>query len=250
MRIRPGERRTAVFALAVATLRPSLVLASRPRLNLVTGTLPPLTSSPGRIGFLDALTQDFFGRVGLDVTLSALPFERALINVNAGFDDGDPFRASGFENDYPNLLRIPERVMDLDFVAYAANPKLQIHEWSDLTPHSVAYVTGWKIFERHVKAAREITTVRGLELLFPLLAAGRVDVVLVDRWQGLWLAAQAKLAVKAPQAPLARVAMYTYLHRRHEALISPLADALAEVKRDGTWQRLYDQILRPLEAVR
>jgi ABC-type amino acid transport substrate-binding protein len=29
-----------------------------------------------------------------------------------------------------------------------------------------------------------------------------------------------------------------------------IAEALAEVRRDGTWQRLYDRILGPLESAR
>lgn len=244
------ERRTALLAMAFGAVAPGLALAARPSLTLATGTLPPMTSAPGRIGFLDALMPEVFGRIGLDVTLMALPFERSLINANAGIEDGDPFRAPGFEKDYPDLLQVPERVMDLDFVAYATRADVQVREWSDLARYSVGHVTGWKIFERNVKTAKNVTTVRGLDRLFPLLASGRVDVVLVDRWQGLWLASEAGLPAKALNPPLARVPMFTYLHRKHAALVNPVAAALAQVKRDGTWQRLYDQILRPLEAER
>lgn len=238
-----------MLELALGAVAPGLAFAARPSLSLSTGTLPPLASSPARVGFVDALTREFFGRIGIDVTLTALPFERSLINANAGLEDGDPFRASGFEAEYPNLVQVPERIMDVDFVAYALRADVQVRDWSDLARYSVAYVTGWKIFERNAKAA-DVTTVRGLDRLFPLLSAGRVDVVLVDRWQGLWLAREAGLAAKALEPPLARVPMFTYLNRRHASLVKPLAAALAEVKRDGTWQRLYDQILRPLEAAR
>ena len=44
--------------------------------------------------------------------------------------------------------------------------------------------------------------------------------------------------------------MFAYLHQRHQALVAPAAAALAQAKRDGTWQRLYDQLLKPLEAAR
>jgi polar amino acid transport system substrate-binding protein len=243
-------RRTALLGATIGLVAPGFVLAARPRLILATGTLPPLASAPGRTGFLDALTREVFGRVGVDVVLTALPFERSLINANAGIEDGDPFRASGFEKDYPNLVQIPEKVLDLDFVGYATRPDVQVRDWNDLARYSVGYVTGWKIFERNVKSAREVITVRGLDLLFPLLAAGRVDLVLVDRWQGLWLAREAGLAARPLDPALARVPMFAYLHRRHVALVAPVAAALAAVKRDGTWQRLYDQILAPLEPVR
>lgn len=243
-------RRAVLLELALGAMAPGVALAAKPGLTLATGTRPPLTSSPGRIGFLDALIHETFGRAGLGVTLIRLPFERSLINANAGVEDGDPFRAAGFENEYPNLVQIPEKVMDLDFVAYATRADVQVGNWSDLARYEVTYVTGWKLFERNVKAAQDVTTVRSLDQLFPLLAAGRVDVVLVDRWQGLWLAREARLAVRALDPPLARVPMFIYLNRRHMTWVEPLAAALAAVKRDGTWQRLYDQILAPLEAAR
>ena len=174
------QRRAVLLDLALGVVAPGLAFAARPSLALSIGTLPPLPSSPARVGFIDALAREFFDRVGIDVTLTALPFERPLINANAGLEDGDPFRASGFEVEYPNLVQVPERIMDLDFVAYALRAEVQVRDWNDLSRYSVAYVTGWKIFERNAKAA-DVTTVRGLDRLFPLLAAGRVDVVLVDR---------------------------------------------------------------------
>lgn len=250
MQVRRNERRQALLGLAAGALAPALAFAARPSLTLATGALPPLTSSPGQTGFLDALAREVFGRIGIDATVVRLPVERALINADAGIDDGDMFRASGFEKDYPNLLQIPEKVLDFEFVAYTMQAEVQVRDWADLARYSVGYVTGWKIYERNVKTTRDVTAVRGLELLFPLLAARRAEVVLLDRWQGLWLAREAGLVVRALAPPLARVPMFAYLHRRHEALVKPAAAALAEARRDGSWQRLYDQHLKPLETAR
>lgn len=234
---------------AVAVV-PGWVLAARPRLTLATGTLPPLASRPGQSGFLEALALEVFDRVGYDITLLKLPFERALINANAGVEDGDVFRAAAIERDYPNLLRVPERVLDLDFVAYALRPDVRVQDWGDLARYRVGYTAGWKIFERNVKAALDVTTVREPEQLMPLLTRGRADVVLVDRWQGLWLAREAGLTLRPLEPPLARVDMLMYLHRKHEALVAPVAVALAEVKRSGMWQRLVDEKLKPMEPAR
>jgi polar amino acid transport system substrate-binding protein len=245
-----SRRRGALRALTLVLTAPATAFAGRPGLTMATGALPPLTSSPGSVGFLDALAREVFARQGIDATVVRLPVERALMNANAGIEDGDMFRAPGFEQDYPNLVQIPEKVLDFEFVAFATRADLRVAGWGDLAAYSVAYVTGWKIYERNVKAARDITTVRELGQLFPLLASGRADVVLLDRWQGLWLAREAGLTVRPLDPPLARVPMFAYLHRRHEALAAPLAAALVEVKRDGTWQRLYDQILKPLEPAR
>jgi len=244
------RRRLALLGIGTLIVAPGRALAARPQRTLATGTLPPLASRPGQVGFLEALAVEVFNRVGYDVALLKLPFERALINANAGVEDGDVFRAAGFERDYPNLLRVPEPVLDLDFVAYALRPEVQVRDWGDLARYNVGYVNGWKIFERNVKAARDVTTVRELEQLMPLLTRGRADVVLVDRWQGLWLAREAGLTLRALEPPLARVDMFIYLHRKHETLVAPVAAALAEVKRNGLWQRLVDEKLKPLEPAR
>jgi ABC-type amino acid transport substrate-binding protein len=44
--------------------------------------------------------------------------------------------------------------------------------------------------------------------------------------------------------------MFIYLHRKYESLAPRLAKALAEVRSDGTWQRLYEEIIKPLEPAR
>ena len=250
MRQQLVRRRLALLGIGTAILEHGLVLAARSQLTLASGNVPPLASRPGQTGFLEALAVEVFGRIGYDVALQYLPFERALINANAGIEDGIVFRAAGLETDYPNLLRVPERVLNLELVAFALRPDVQVRDWGDLARYSVGYVNGWKIFERNVKAARDITTVRELEQLMPLLIRGRADVVLVDHWQGMWLAREAGLTLRPFEPPLARADRFMYLHRKHEALVAPVAAALAEVKRTGIWQRLVDEKLKRLEPAR
>jgi polar amino acid transport system substrate-binding protein len=128
MRNRCVGRRAALLGMTMGLIAPRLALAVRPSLTLATGALPPLTSAPGQSGFLDALAQEVFGRIGFDATVVRLPVERALINADAGIEDGDMFRAPGFEKDYPNLVQIPEKVLDFEFVAYATQADVQVRE--------------------------------------------------------------------------------------------------------------------------
>ena len=243
-------RRRALMAMGAAVLWPRFAEAERVKFTLATAALPPLTSAPGHEGFLDLLARDVFGRIGIDARLVVLPGERGLINANQGIEDGDMFRTPGFESEYQNLVRVPEKLMDFDFVAVSLKPEVQVRQWSDLSKYSVAYSTGRKIFERNAAVAREVTTVRELRQLYALLASGRVDVILHDRWQGLWLARGAGLDVRVQEPALARLQMFIYLHRRHQARVAPLTAALAEARRDGSWQRHYAQALQPLESKR
>ena len=45
---------------------------------------------------------------------------------------------------------------------------------------------------------------------------------------------------------LVRTPMYMYLHRKHAALVPRVAEALARLKRNGTYGRIHDATLKPL----
>jgi polar amino acid transport system substrate-binding protein len=245
-----GERRAILAGLALVLAAPGRALAAETVLSLATGSREPLISVPGRPGFVEEVAREALRRAGFGLRVVPLPVERALVNANAGIEDGDLYRAAGFEKDYPNLVQVPQAIVEQDFVAFARRADIVVRGWPDLARHSVAYVTGNKILERQLQGMAEVTSVRDNAALFGLLAADRVDVVLINRWVGHLAARQANLAVRAQEPPLLTVPMFVYLHRRHEALVPRLATTLAEVRRDGTWQRLYDQILEPLEPAR
>jgi polar amino acid transport system substrate-binding protein len=220
------------------------------RLALATGAHPPIVSVPGRPGFAEELVRDALRHIGYELEVVPLPPERALLNANDGVEDGDLFRAAGFERDYPNLVRVPEALIEDEYVAFSTRPDVVVRQWADLDRYAVAYITGYKIFEREVRDVGNVTLVRNGELLVKLLASGRADVILDERWLGLYGARSAGLAVRVQAPPLATVPMFLYLHRRHESLVGRIAAALAETRRDGRWQRLYDQTLKTLEPAR
>jgi polar amino acid transport system substrate-binding protein len=217
--------------------------ASDSHLSLVTAALPPLGSTPQQQGFLEQISREAFGRIGYSVEVHSLPGERALINVNSGIDDGDLYRAPGFESAYPNLIQVPEKIGVMDFMAYTKDLQIENLSWQDLEPHVVAYANGWKIYERKVKAS-EITVVRSINELIPLLENSRAEIILMDRWQGLYVIQQQNARIKLLQPPLAQVDMYMYLNKRHKDLVSMLARAIRDMKQDGTYQKIYDNVFK------
>lgn len=239
-----------MLGLAGAAIAHAAAWSAQAPLTLATGSREPLVSAPGRPGFVEELAREAFRRVGHELRVLQLPHERALANANAGVEDGDLFRAAGFEREYPNLVQVPVALMDQDFVAMTLRQDLEVRDWGDLAGLSVAFVIGNKIIERKLRDHRGATTVRSNELLLGLLAAGRTDVIVINRWVGLHAARQAGVAVRVLEPALLHVPMYIYLHRKHQALVGPLAAALAEIRRDGTWQRLSEHWLAPLEASR
>jgi polar amino acid transport system substrate-binding protein len=87
--------------------------------------------------------------------------------------------------------------------------------------------------------AKAVNKVDKPEQLFLMLDGGRIDLALYTRADGIALARSMGLAAVAPLAPsLKDVDMYLYLHKRHEALVPKLAQALREMKADGSYNRI------------
>ena len=192
--------------------------------------------------------QEAFRRIGSTIEMHIVPTERSLINVNAGLDDGALFHAAGVESEYPNLIQVPEKILDTDFVAFVKRPDIRIRNWNDLKPYSVAYPGNWKIYELHVRDVAEITKTHTPNELITLIEKGRVDVILLSRRLGWYLKYQTQFGLTVQEPPLVSQPGYLYFNRKHAALVPKLAQALRDMKADGSYRRIYDATLTPFEG--
>ncbi|HEX8989175.1 MAG TPA: hypothetical protein VF816_14550 [Rhodocyclaceae bacterium] len=126
-----------------------------------------------------------FRRIGGEARIVRIESsERALINANNGVDDGVVPRIKGLEASYPNLVRVPEKVYENDFVAIALRFRFATPDWESLAPYQVAYMIGWKIFDQNLGGRQNVTQVKTADQLFSLLQQDRTDVILYERWRG------------------------------------------------------------------
>lgn len=226
-------------ALAQAASAPELVL------NNVNG--PPYTN-PQKTGFLDRVGQEAFRRCGMVLRLVELPPERGLRNANAGLEDGDLTRIAGIEKNYPNLIRVPEKLLDWRFSAYTNRHDLRVPaHWKSLLPYNVGIIRGWKIAESNLIGAKKLVLVEDVNQLFRLLEKRRVDVVVYSREMGMWYLHEKGLRdVRRLEPPLESREMFIYLHKKHADRVAPLAAALRSLKQDGTYERIYRASMPPV----
>jgi polar amino acid transport system substrate-binding protein len=193
---------------------------------------------------LQQLSQEAFRRIGAHFNLVSLPSERSLHLANQGEVDGEGLRVAGLGGQYPNLIQVPERYIGISFVAFAKDPAIRLDQgWESLKPYRVAFITGWKMFEANTSSARVINKVDKPEQMFRMLDGGRIDLALYTRADGMALAHGMGLSSIAPIVPsLKDVDMYLYLHKKHEALVPKLAQALREMKADGTYGRILSSL--------
>lgn len=221
--------------------------ANMPELILNDPNEPPFTRPDGS-GFLDIVAGEAFRRAGVKLRLVKLPAERALLNANAGIEDGDLTRIAGLEAQYPNLIRVPEKLVDWEFSAFSRDSTMPA-TLDTLRTHSVAHIKGWKIYEKMLAGAPTVTTVEDSAQLFRLLELQRVEVVLYMRWMGLSKIREQNLqGVVALEPPLATREMFIYLHKRHAHLVPKIAAALRELKKDGFYEHQFrDKVLVSVE---
>ena len=220
---------------------------SAPLLVINSAFTAPLTT-PAQDGVFDQLMIEAFRRVGRAVRIETPPAERGLINANEGIDDGDGPRIESIDQQYSNLVRVPEPLFDLDFVAFSEQD-IPIDGWQSLLPYDVAIVRGWKILEANLAGVHSLVRVRTPELLFRLLANHRADVVVIERMIGQSLVHSMNLTrVRALSPSLAIRRSYLYLNRKHADLVPALATALSAMKQDGTFARIFARAGLPVPA--
>lgn len=218
-------------------------LWARQPLTLNTFAGPPLSTSD-RSGYYDRILITAFGRLHIPIVIGHLPAERSLLNANSGIDDGDFVRIAGMETRYPNLVRVPVKIDDFEFVAFTRSVDLSITDWKSLAPYHVGIVRGWKILEEKLAGVKEFTAVKNQELLFTLLKNGRVDVVVYARTEGNSLLRKLGITdARVLEPPLTVQPMYLYLNKKHADLVAPLAKVLQEMKADGTVAAIARQTL-------
>ena len=235
---------SVTFALLM-TFIPAVLATPVIRLN-TTGQ-PPL-NTPNQQGFMDEVATEAFRRIGYQLKTVRLPAERGLKNANRGLVDGEMSRIQGLDKRYPNLVRVPEKIMDWEFVVFSDKPIDLEKGWRSLSNKSIAHINGWKIFEKNTPLSAEVTKVNNAGRLFKLLFKKRTDYILYERWGGLYLLREfgaKQVSLRYP--PLATKEMFIYLHNSHSNLVPKLSAAITAMKDDGTYQTLVARHLSPLE---
>lgn len=193
---------------------------------------------------LELLSKEAFRRVGLTIKLDSNPSERSLNLANQGMVDGEGLRVAGLDQQYPNLVQIPERFIGIGFVAFSRDPLIRLDDgWRSLKPYRIAFINGWKLYEANATDAQSVIRVDKAEQLFQMLDAGRIDLALYTRADGAAvLKGLGITGVSAVQPALRESDMYLYLNKKHAMLVPRITQALKDMKGDGSYNAILAQV--------
>ncbi len=200
-----------------------------------------LLSNPEGTGMLDRVLTEAFRRIGITAEIVYTPTERSLSDVNAGILDAELNRIAGMEKSYPRLRRVPEANMTMDFVAFSLQP-FDIDGWESIRNLDIGLVRGWKILEEHTSDFPHIVTVPTEVELFTMLDKERLHLALYSRRTGYEVLRDLGIdRVHHLEPPLASRDMFLYVHEKHEGITDSLAQALREMKADGSYDAIMKQ---------
>ncbi len=222
-------------------------LKTQPTIILNSAGEPPLSSTI-QDGFLDELALKIFNNLGYKLIIEKLPAERALRSANSGLIDGELIRVKGMNKLYTNLIRVPESMINLKFVAFSKTKIDLSSGWNALANKEVAFITGWKIYEKKVPKTAHVTKTTNYHELFTLLQKNRTDIALFSLYSGYYMIDKLKLNnIKRLKPVLAEKKMFMYLNKKYESLIPKIAKALARMKSNGSYNKLAAKHLLSLE---
>jgi polar amino acid transport system substrate-binding protein len=168
--------------------------------------------------------------------------------ANSGKADGDTHRIFQFNKNNPNLIRISEPVQSVRQSVFTKKPNFQVNGWESLGPYKVIYVAGIKSAEKGVRIAvseENRIPVDTIETAFKMLARDRGELLITSPETGFATMKCLSLensGIRILEPPVEVLYLYSYLHKKHAALVDKIARSLKEMKRDGTYQRIIEDI--------
>ncbi len=193
-----------------------------------------------------ALLTEALKRNGRGLIMKRLPGKRSLINVNKGLTDGDAFRVHDLNQDnaYPGIVRVDEPIFILDQSVWSKK-NIKVDGWESLRPYSIVYHRGTKFIRDHESIFKSVQIVNEMQSVFTVLKIDRADLTITSRETGMLCLKKFSLedsGIKVQYPPLLEIALHTYLHKSHAALAVELAGTLKQMKQDGTYNRLLNDV--------
>lgn len=231
-----------ILVLSTSLPNAGFTHASENPFTMTTSVGAPLYFEDGS-GLYNLLVEEIFKRLNIEFKLVWLPSRRSLVFTDDGVDDGNIARTKAIEKKFSNLIRVPEKVFDFEFMAYSRDPSIILPDWKSLQPYVVGIINGWQIVERNVADAKLVTRANDYEQLFNMLDKGRVEIAILDRAMGSWKLKQLGLDIFSVEPPIIKQPMFIYLNKKHESLVPEIVRVLKDMKRDGTFTAIYEKAL-------
>ena len=217
-----------------------------------------------RTQWLIAVYRELLASLGIGFEFVDVPPGRGPIAVRTGDADGELGRTWGYGLLNPELVRVAESNNAVEFAACATEASLgdrfpgwpAVREQRWRCEHRRGIPELADLLAREVPP-EQVSTVATIEQGLRRLQLKRIDLYLDVREAVEDHLAFGDVSAEFSAGPAPRMlgviqstTGHAYLHRRHEALVPAITQALREMKRQGTVARLREEALKRFLATR
>ena len=245
------------ITLLARTLLPSLLwlgcapLPAQTHTPLVLGTPRPDGNFGGVL--LRRIYTELFRRLDVPIEIRTLPTARLALELASASIDADIARPWAFGDRQPELVRVDEPVLEINYALWATNPAYKLARLEQLrqTSYVVTYirgVTGCEEALKNLLPDSRVVDITSTVSAIHMLHYGRNELHCGVDLAALSDAGSAEFAGKPPLLKVLGIAkpdpLYLYLQRKHSALAPHAASTLRKMKSDGTMERLRKETLK------
>ena len=188
-----------------------------------------------------------YEKLGIPVKFAILPGKRALTESSEGRADGEVHRIFEIGNAYPTLLRVPTPINYIEPSAFSKKHGFEVTDCAALQGYQIGIVQGVKHSQLCTQGMENVFVGDDLTGVMRMLDAGRIDLLITARINGLLLAKELRLdAIKPLSPPLSRLWVYHYLHERHKDLVPTIDAVFKAMQESGELETLREQAVQQL----
>lgn len=185
---------------------------------------------------INKLTQAF-AISDIEFTALRVPSNRSLNLAHMGVVDGELSRVGNLHevtnNKYSNLIKIDHKMLSVWVSVFGIHDNIRIHSLEDIGQYSVCYINGRKFFDdvfAPLVKPGSLMRVNSDRQAFEALAKKRVDIVITTHVEGQQLiASEPKFSQIKQIKKIIELPIYSYIHKKHQALLPELLENLAQV---------------------
>jgi ABC-type amino acid transport substrate-binding protein len=187
-----------------------------------------------------------YQRLDITVEFVDLPAKRALAESSSGRVDGEVHRILAVQSEFPSLIPVRPSINYIEPSAFVKQNDFRVDGWNSIAPYSIGIVRGVGSSERGTAGMSKVEAVASMDQLMKMLAFGRFEVAVNDRFSGVLVNRKLRLdTVVRPLSPaLEHIPLYHFLHERHRDLVPRVEKVLREMEAAGELQRIRQDITR------
>ena len=187
----------------------------------------------------EKIAHKIFGRIGVPLEVFPCPGLRGNQICAAKAVDGEMMRIFSYGMMNPGLTRVPTPYYALETTVFVRRgADVVVNSANDLQKYKLVVVRGVQHTRDITDGLPNVEVVNGSKEMMAFLAAGRADIALANRIDGLSVLKAERIDDVRPLLTLAKHELYIYLNGNRKELVPRLDDAIRSMRASGELETL------------